>query len=156
MAGLRVAAVTEQGDPVARFNQRDELTQLVLRFRPSDVLVVDTPECVDIPTTGSGTSFRRRAKLLQVDIADTFVLERRREWRLEKPGLREAATARVSTSSSIFARLSSPNTAAGLACSYPTVNRGAVFVDFFFGLAFISIYRSGLWRRQARAASPRE
>ena len=48
------------------------------------MLVVDTPERVSVAATRRGASFRRRAELLQVDIADAVLVERRRELALGK------------------------------------------------------------------------
>src|SRR5262249_27163375 len=66
-----------------------------------------------------------------------------------KPGRRDAAIARVSTTSSIFVRLSSLRTAAGFACSYPIVNSGKVFA---LVLVFISTFRSAPLPQPARVA----
>src|SRR4051812_1346250 len=46
-------------------------------------------------------------------------------WRLEKPGRRDAATARVSTTSATLARCNSARKASAFACSYPIVKSEA-------------------------------
>ena len=77
------------------------------------MLGVDAPERVELSGARRLAALGRGAELLQVQVGDALLVE----GRLEKPGFRDAATARVSTKSFTLARLSSAISASGLAFS---------------------------------------
>src|SRR5512139_2006641 len=79
VAGLGIAAVAEQRDALARLDQRCQLGELGLRLGTLDVLVEDLPERVGIAGARGGAALCRRAELLQMQIADAGLVERRGE-----------------------------------------------------------------------------
>ena len=81
---LRIALVAQQTDALARFDQRQQFAERVLRLRRLDVLVVDAPERVEVAGTRRLPAFRRRAELLQMQIGDAGFVERSGELALGK------------------------------------------------------------------------
>ncbi len=79
VAGLRIAAVAQQRDALARLDQRQQFIERVLRLARLDVLVVDAPERGEVAGTRGGAACRRRSQFLQMDVGNAGVIERRRE-----------------------------------------------------------------------------
>jgi hypothetical protein len=75
MAGFRIAAIAKQRDPLARFDQRHQFAEFFLRFGFLDVLLVDAPQRVGVAAARRRPAFRRGAKLLQMQVRDSNVLQ---------------------------------------------------------------------------------
>ncbi len=84
VAGLRIAAIAEQRDPLARFDQRDQFAELFLRFRFLDVLVVDAPQRIGVAAACRRPAFRRCPEFLQMQVADSGIVQRCGELALGK------------------------------------------------------------------------
>jgi hypothetical protein len=109
MATKKVPLVAQEADRLPRACDRSKLVEFRLRAGRLQMRLVDAKEVVEPAIARGLSAFARRAELAQMQIGDALLVER--------PGRREAATARTSTSSLIPARSIVPRTALGVACS---------------------------------------
>jgi hypothetical protein len=61
VAGLGIAAVAEQGDALARFDQCYQFAERILRLCAFDVFIVNAPQRISVTAAGRGTAFCRCA-----------------------------------------------------------------------------------------------
>jgi hypothetical protein len=117
MAMGGVALVAEQADRRTGTHDRKELVERLLGAGGLQVFIVDAPERIEVTRAGGLPSVRGRSERAQVQDAMWLSSSDAASWRLEKPCRREAATARVSTTSETPARVSSRSTASDVARS---------------------------------------
>src|SRR5262245_21075404 len=76
MAGFWIAAIAEQGNALAGFDQCGQLVKLRLGCRRPDVLVIDAPQRFGVTAARCGAPFRRCAEFLQVNVGYPDLVER--------------------------------------------------------------------------------
>src|SRR5262245_16069139 len=87
MAMADIALEAEEAGPCAALDQSDKFRHFLLRFGCPELLLVDLPQRLEVAGPCCRAAFRRRAELLQMQIADTVLVEARRKLPLGEAGL---------------------------------------------------------------------